>query len=253
MQKYHGIFRHILLVVILSIMITLIYLYGVISTKDMGISSDKYRNDYIAWENTMLDINPNYENLKILIDVEEKRLYLLNNNDLINSYTIASGKLSTPSPLGLWKIVNKARWSGGFGTRWMGLNVPWGSYGIHGTNKPGSIGYNASAGCIRMNNRDVEDLYKYVKVNTPVVIVNGLYGPFGYGMRIIKPGHWGSDVIEIQRRLRALGYYNSEHLDGKYGPMLEQALYDFQRDNNLPKDPNIGPDVYDKLGVILME
>ena len=46
-------------------------------------------------------------------------------------------------------------WGGGFGTRWLGLNVPWGIYGIHGTNQPWSIGTQASAGCIRMFNRHV--------------------------------------------------------------------------------------------------
>ncbi len=59
---------------------------------------------------------------------------------------------------------------GGFGSRWMGLNVPWGGkYGIHGTNQPGSIGFNASAGCIRMRNKDVEELYNLVEYNTTVL------------------------------------------------------------------------------------
>ncbi|WP_243141183.1 L,D-transpeptidase family protein [Alkaliphilus pronyensis] len=53
-------------------------------------------------------------------------MYLLNGNVLIKQYTIASGKISSPSPLGYWKVTSKARWGSGFGTRWMGLNVPWG-------------------------------------------------------------------------------------------------------------------------------
>lgn len=83
--------------------------------------------EYIAWENKMLIENPDYEDLKILIDISEKRLYLLDGNKLINKYPIASGKLDTPTPIGTWKIISKARWGGGFGTRWMGLNVPWGT------------------------------------------------------------------------------------------------------------------------------
>jgi hypothetical protein len=42
---------------------------------------------------------------------------------------------------------------------------------IHGTNNPGSIGGLVSAGCIRMHNRDVMDLYGRVKVGTRVVFV----------------------------------------------------------------------------------
>jgi lipoprotein-anchoring transpeptidase ErfK/SrfK len=41
-------------------------------------------------------------------------------------------------------------------------------YGIHGTNAPASIGHNASHGCIRMRNRDVEELFAMVSVGDEV-------------------------------------------------------------------------------------
>lgn len=44
-------------------------------------------------------------------------------------------------------------------------------YAIHGTNAPDSIGREASYGCIRMHNRDVEDLFQRVSVGTPVYVV----------------------------------------------------------------------------------
>jgi lipoprotein-anchoring transpeptidase ErfK/SrfK len=43
-------------------------------------------------------------------------------------------------------------------------------YAIHGTNQPGSIGTEASYGCIRMHNRDVVDLFERVTIGTPVVV-----------------------------------------------------------------------------------
>jgi lipoprotein-anchoring transpeptidase ErfK/SrfK len=52
------------------------------------------------------------------------------------------------------------------GTRWMGLSAA--GYGIHGTNAPGSIGKAASHGCIRMRNRDVEELFELVGVGVTV-------------------------------------------------------------------------------------
>jgi lipoprotein-anchoring transpeptidase ErfK/SrfK len=44
-------------------------------------------------------------------------------------------------------------------------------YRIHGTNEPNTIGTNVSSGCIRMMNKDVEDLYNRVGVGTKVVIM----------------------------------------------------------------------------------
>ena len=40
---------------------------------------------------------------------------------------------------------------------------------IHGTNNPGSIGGLVSAGCIRMHNKDIMDLFARVSVGTRVV------------------------------------------------------------------------------------
>jgi lipoprotein-anchoring transpeptidase ErfK/SrfK len=43
-------------------------------------------------------------------------------------------------------------------------------YAIHGTNKPESVGRFVSYGCIRMYNQDVEELFNYVRVGTPVIV-----------------------------------------------------------------------------------
>ncbi|OLP50625.1 hypothetical protein BJF91_11935 [Allorhizobium taibaishanense] len=42
---------------------------------------------------------------------------------------------------------------------------------IHGTNQPWSIGLNLSSGCIRMNNKDVEDLYARADIGSKVIVV----------------------------------------------------------------------------------
>lgn len=44
-------------------------------------------------------------------------------------------------------------------------------YRIHGTNQPWTIGLNMSSGCIRMMNKDVEDLYKRAKIGTKVTVI----------------------------------------------------------------------------------
>ncbi len=106
----------------------------------------------------------------IVIEVQLKRLLLYYLGRLYTNYPVAVGKQTTPTPLGQFYILNKQVNPGGpFGTRWMGLSQP--SYGIHGTNRPDSIGFNASNGCIRMFNHDVEDLFSKVSVQTPVIIL----------------------------------------------------------------------------------
>lgn len=168
----------------------------------------------------------------IFIEIEDKTLYLLENGKCIKEYRIASGMSGLPSPLGSWKIVEKGDWGEGFGGRWMGLDVPWGTYGIHGTLADGSIGSAASHGCIRMFSDDIIELYSLVPVGTDVVIVNGQFGPFGRGFAEINPGDRGSDVYAIQQRLKQLGFYNGP-FDGIYEDDLKKALHKFQRANKL--------------------
>ncbi len=111
--------------------------------------------------------------ISIFIDTERLTLTVYSDGQPYKTYPVAVGrpKASTLTPVGEWRVIHKGlNWGGGFGTRWLGLNVPWGIYGIHGTNNPGSIGTRASAGCIRMFNRDVEELYEWVPMGTRVVI-----------------------------------------------------------------------------------
>ncbi len=56
------------------------------------------------------------------------------------------------------------------GTHWLSIDVP--GYGIHGTWEPESIGYQSSAGCVRLLNEDIEELYTLLPVGVPVVIVD---------------------------------------------------------------------------------
>lgn len=199
------------------------------------------------------EVNSN-ENIAILVDLTEERLYLINKdkNIVVKKYSIASGKMETPSPIGTWKVIYMSKWSGGFGTRWIGLNVPWGIFGIHGTNKPGSIGLEASHGCIRMLNRDIEDLYEYVKPGMIVAIYAGPYGPFEKGLVTLRPGDRGSDVLEVQRKMKEKGYYPG-NIDGIYGEGMKSYVMKFKKDNSLEDSHDINYEFYKKIGIILMD
>ena len=118
--------------------------------------------------NGVINLSP--ANMLIQINLQERRLYLYQRELLYNSYPIAIGKPSTPSPIGSWTIVNKKIMDGRqvYGTRWMGLSKP--NYGVHGTNNPNSIGKAVSLGCIRMYNHDIESVFSLVSLGTHVEI-----------------------------------------------------------------------------------
>lgn len=110
----------------------------------------------------------------IQVDIVAKKLWFYHRNLLKKIYPVAVGKHSTPTPTGDYSVVYKTMNPGGvFGTRWMGLSIPGGNYGIHGTNNDSSIGKNISLGCIRMHNRDIEEIYPLTPILTPVKIFAG--------------------------------------------------------------------------------
>lgn len=187
--------------------------------------------------------------MQIVVDTVRLTLTLYVNGEPFKTYPVAVGRPTqfTLSPVGEWRIVNKSRnWGGGFGTRWMGLNVPWGIYGIHGTNKPWSIGTRASAGCIRMFNRDVEELYEWVPTGTPVKII-GVQPDVEFD-RTIRPGATGRDVVFVQLRLQELGF-DARGADGRFGPNSATAVRELQRLYGLPEDGTVYEDVYYVLGL----
>ncbi|KWW21722.1 MULTISPECIES: L,D-transpeptidase family protein [Bacillaceae] len=106
---------------------------------------------------------------QIDVSINNRTLRLLKDGVLQKQYPIAVGRILFGTPVGRFIIVNKDPNPGGpFGTMWMSLSKE--HYGIHGTNDPSSIGRAVSKGCIRMHNKDVEELSKIVPIGTLVTI-----------------------------------------------------------------------------------
>jgi lipoprotein-anchoring transpeptidase ErfK/SrfK len=127
----------------------------------------------------------------LTIDRGGFRLNLFKKLKRVKVYPIAVGQVGLETPAGLYRINNKAinpawhvpnsDWAGALaGTvipggapdnplkaRWLGV---YDGVGVHGTDARGSIGTNASHGCIRMLVEDVVKLYDEVPVGTPVFI-----------------------------------------------------------------------------------
>jgi hypothetical protein len=120
---------------------------------------------------------------RIVVSIPDRKLALIENGRVVKLYDVALGAPVSPSPSGEFQIVqrleNPTYYKPGvvigpgagnpLGTRWMGLNVK--GFGIHGTNRADSIGHNASHGCIRLRNRDIEDLFARVKVGDRVSLI----------------------------------------------------------------------------------
>ena len=127
----------------------------------------------------------------LIADRASFKLRVYKKLELAKTYPIAVGKVGNETPSGLYSIANKAvnpawsvpnsDWAGDLAgqvipggapnnplkSRWLGI---YNGVGIHGTSERGSIGSNASHGCLRMLVEDVEDLYPQVPVGAPVYI-----------------------------------------------------------------------------------
>lgn len=142
-----------------------------------------------------------YSSTGIVIDTAIKRLYYNSPQKGKRDYPVAVGKPATPTPTGVYKIITKIVNPGGvLGTRWMGLDIPDGPYGIHGTNDPSSIGQEISNGCIRMYNEDVEVLFGSVKIGTVVTIVKTGEAPAGESPPSVYVVQPGDTLFNIGRR-----------------------------------------------------
>jgi len=118
----------------------------------------------------------------VLVSIPDRKLAVLEEGNVIATFSVAVGAPVSPSPTGEFQIVtrisNPTYYRPGavipsgkdnpVGTRWVGLSQK--GYGIHGTNAPRSIGRAASHGCIRLRNHDMERLFAMLKIGDVVQI-----------------------------------------------------------------------------------
>lgn len=195
---------------------------------------------------------PETDNLSIFVDLWQRQLTVFADGVPYKTYPIAIGKASTPTPVGQWKITGKLYMGGAFGPRFLSLNVPWGNYGIHGTNRPNSISTAASAGCIRMYNPDILELFSWVSVGTPVTIYNGPYPKASFDKPTLQVGSVGSAVYEVQQALKDMGYITFNP-DGVFGSGTQNAIKKLQEDYNLPVTGVVSGKTYDVLGLYVFD
>lgn len=122
------------------------------------------------------------------ISLSRRQVTLYKGNAPIKSYAIAIGRPGWETPVGKYRVMDmmeKPTWihpwtgeaiPGGnpenpLGNYWIGFwtnGKHW--IGFHGTPNQESVGKAASHGCIRMYNKDVEELFTQVNLGTPVIV-----------------------------------------------------------------------------------
>lgn len=190
------------------------------------------------------------DDISIRVNLWSNELFVIKNNKIVALYPISSGTEESPTPIGTFRVTKKSKnWGGGFGSRWLGLDVPWGQFGIHGTNKPMLIGKNVSSGCIRMRNNDVEELFGMISEGTMVKIEGPITGVGKGEFKGLSLGSKGNLVQLVQIRLKALGHYYGS-INGIYDLEMEKAVERFQRLNNVPETGIISIREYTLLGLL---
>jgi len=152
-------------------------------------------NQYVSKTHLRSTDNKFTRNLKIVIEKSKYTLSLLDDNDnVIVQYKIGIGKtpgdkqsdgdMRTPEgEFYISKIQNSKTWSydfedddlgpivGAYGPWFLRLETgKWDGIGIHGTHLPKSIGTRCTHGCIRMKNKDLNDLKQRIHIGIPVLI-----------------------------------------------------------------------------------
>ena len=165
-----------------------------------GVATFLVIQDYGQWLQVAIPVRPNgtvgwvlsadVQRLvlshRVVVDLSTNVMVIEHRGREIFRESIASGTGNTPTPTGLFYIreVVKETENGPYGPYVLGLSgyseVLYsfqggeGAIAIHGTNAPGTIGSNASFGCIRTTNDAIRNLVRQLPLGTPVEIVRQL-------------------------------------------------------------------------------
>ncbi len=202
----------------------------------------------------------------LVINLPELNLYYFKDGTYQRRYALAVGKPSWPTPTGAYKISEKRRnptWNvppsiqeemeeqglevvekvppgpkNPLGKFWLGTSAA--GVGIHATNRPWSVGYYVSHGCIRMLPEEIEKLFPQIEVGTPVKII---YRPVKMALtaqgRIFLEAH--PDIyqkkIDTLALVRELARRNQleERIDWDLVPKILKAREGIAQD--ISKDP----------------
>lgn len=129
------------------------------------------------------------EPVSVLVDLDAHRALYFLGDELVATWEVGVGREGKETRPGEYRVGDKRKdpmWfprgqdpvpfgdpRNPLGSRWIELEDSNGMathLGFHGTNAPESVGRDASEGCLRMRQEDVEELFEILPVGSPVVI-----------------------------------------------------------------------------------
>jgi lipoprotein-anchoring transpeptidase ErfK/SrfK len=127
------------------------------------------------------------QHIRLVLKRSTRQLYIYKGENLQASYPVAVGKAGLETPIGKFKVIEMLKnpdstnpktgilvppgENNPLGERWIAFwNVGREYIGFHGTPDRSSVGKAASAGCVRMYNEHVRELYEMVKLGTSVLV-----------------------------------------------------------------------------------
>ena len=132
-------------------------------------------------------VAPVEEAIRLVVQRSKRRVLVYRGTTVLAKYPIAVGKAGWETPIGDFKVLTKeenpifksfktgviieAGPDNPLGVRWIGIWTDGKTQlGFHGTDQPELIGKAVSHGCMRMHNKDVVALYKFVEMGTVVKV-----------------------------------------------------------------------------------
>ena len=167
--------------------------------KEAAEKAKKEAEEKAKTEQALIKQNADQKKYSVYIKKSAFTLYLLDDKKtVVKAYDCTIGKNpgqkqkrgDMKTPTGTFyvdEICDASGWThdfgdgkgeikGAYGPWFISINTDemskgaWGGIGIHGTHKPNVMRARDSEGCIRLQNQNVEELKKYVRVGTKVVI-----------------------------------------------------------------------------------
>ncbi|WP_081972592.1 L,D-transpeptidase [Leptolyngbya sp. KIOST-1] len=132
---------------------------------------------------------PAPENVRLEIHLRRREVLVYQGATVASRYPVGIGRVGWETPTGTFRVrqmrehptwispFNGQRIPGGdarnpLGTRWIGFWTDGNNWiGFHGTRNPATVGRNSSHGCLHMHRADLEDLYRQVRLGTPVTVL----------------------------------------------------------------------------------
>ncbi len=129
------------------------------------------------------DVTLDSTDYKLVVDVPGYTITLYDGDEVVEEFPVGTAQETYPTPAGTYFITDLlqppdpdtvygtyAYGLSGYSEVLTSFNGGNGQLGIHGTNKPESIGRQDSHGCVRLHNEDIEVLVPLLKLGTPVEI-----------------------------------------------------------------------------------